>query len=296
MEKIGFIGLGIMGNPMAGHILKNGYEMIVNDTSEAAQNNLAAKGAKIGTLAEIGGNCGVIFTMLPDGAVVQQVLFAENGVASTAKAGSLVVDMSSVTPVESKTCAEKLKNKGIGFLDAPVSGGEPGAINATLAFMVGGKQSDFDKASPFFDIMGSSAVLIGDSGSGSVTKLVNQVIVNMNIAVVAEALVMAVKAGVDPEKVYKAIRGGLAGSNVLDAKAPMMIARNFQPGGKISINHKDVKNVMGTAHAIDAPMPLTSQLFEIMQVLKIRGHMDDDHSGIVQYFESLAGVKVGKGS
>lgn len=158
--------------------------------------------------------------------------------------------------------------------------------------MVGGKQEAFDRMVPYFDIMGASALLVGGTGSGSVTKLANQVIVNLNIAAVSEALVLATKAGADPELVYKAIRGGLAGSTVLDAKAPLMIDRNFVPGGKISINLKDIKNVMATAHDIDVPLPMSSQLLEIMQALKVDGHLEDDHGGIVQYFEKLAGVEV----
>ena len=183
---------------------------------------------------------------------------------------------------------------GVGFVDAPVSGGEPGAVAGTLAFMAGGEEKDFDALKPYFTIMGSSALLVGAPGSGSVTKLANQVIVNNTIAVVSEAFVLAVKAGADPVKVYEAIRGGLAGSAVLDAKLPMMVERNFKPGGKISINHKDIKNVINTAHELDVPVPYSAQLFEILQSLKVHGHMEDDHSGIVQYFEGLADVIVKK--
>jgi 2-hydroxy-3-oxopropionate reductase len=251
-----------------------------------------AAGAKQGTYAEIGAACDVVITILPNGAIVQSVLFGEGGVAGTLGAGKLVCDMSSVTATESKTCYDKLKAQGVGFVDAPVSGGEPGAIAGTLAIMCGGDEADFEAMKPYFDILGSSAMLIGPSGSGSVTKLANQVIVNLNIAAVSEALVLATKCGADPMKVYKAIRGGLAGSAVLDAKAPMMCARNFVPGGKISINHKDIKNVLATAHTVDVPMPLTAQLFEIQQALKVGGHMNDDHAGYVQYFEQLAGVTV----
>lgn len=292
MGKIGFIGLGIMGNPMARHLIKNGCSLMVNDVNQTVVDTFVSLGAVWGTPAQIGETCDIVFTILPNGGIVEEVLFEENGVASTIRQGSLVVDMSSVTPTQSKNCAKKLEPLGAGFLDSPVSGGESGAIDGTLAFMCGGSQEDFDKAMPYFDIMGSSAILIGDVGSGSVTKLANQIIVNTTIAAVSEALVLATKAGADPDKVYHAIRGGLAGSNVLDTKAPMMIARNFKPGGKISINHKDIKNVLETAHDIDVPLPLTSQLFEIMQVLKVSGHMDDDHSGIVQYFEKLAGIEV----
>ena len=212
--------------------------------------------------------------------------------ASALTAGKVVCDMSSVTPGESQECYRRLKEIGVGFVDAPVSGGEPGAIAGTLAIMCGGDQADFDRLKPVFEIMGSSALLIGSSGAGSVTKLANQIMVNLNIAAVSEALVLATKAGVDPMKVYHAVRGGLAGSTVLDAKAPMMCKRNFKPGGTIRVNHKDIKNVLATAHEIDVPLPLTAQLFEIQQALKVSGHMDDDHSGYVQYFEQLAGVTV----
>lgn len=294
ITMIGFIGLGIMGKPMAKNLLKAGKELMVYDINPAAVEAVTAEGAKAGTLQEIGQHCDVIFTILPNGAIVQQVLFGEDGAAPALKAGTVVCDCSSVTPGESKSCWKKLKEQGVGFVDAPVSGGEPGAVAGTLAFMAGGEQKDFDVLKPYFDIMGSSALLVGDSGSGSVTKLANQVIVNNTIAIVSEAFVLAVKAGADPVKVYEAIRGGLAGSAVLDAKIPMIVERNFTPGGKISINHKDIKNVINTAHELDVPVPYTAQLFEILQSLKVHGHMDEDHSGIVQYFERLADVVVKK--
>ena len=291
--KIGFIGLGIMGKPMASHLAKAGIDLMVSDLDEARVQELCTLGAKAaGSYAEMGRECDIILTILPTGAIVRDVLFGEDGVASALSAGKLVCDMSSVTPGESQECYNRLKEIGVGFVDAPVSGGEPGAIAGTLAIMCGGDQADFDRLYPLFDIMGNSALLIGESGAGSVTKLANQIIVNMNIATVAEALTLATKAGVDPMKVYKAIRGGLAGSTVLDAKAPMMCSRNFVPGGTIRVNHKDIKNVLATAHEIDVPVPLTAQLFEIQQALKVSGHMDDDHSGYVQYFEALADVTV----
>ena len=294
MKKAGFIGLGIMGKPMAKNLLKAGVQLVVNDRNEAAVDELVADGAQKGTYEEIGENCEIVFTILPNGPIVQDVLFGEKGVAQYLKRGCVVCDMSSVTPTESQTCAKKLAEMGIGFVDAPVSGGEPKAIDGTLAFMAGGEEKDFEAVKPYMDIMGSSALLIGPSGSGSITKLTNQVIVNMTIATISEAFVLAAKAGADPEKVYQAIRGGLAGSTVLDAKMPMILERNFKPGGKISINHKDIKNVLSTAHDIDFPAPLTAQLFEILQALKVGGHMNDDHCGIVQYFEQLAGVQVKK--
>ena len=298
--KAGFIGLGIMGKPMAKHIVNAGKELLIFDLNEAVVQEFVDMGAKSATIEEIGTECNVVFTILPNGGIVRDVLFGEGGVAefmakegsAASKGGAVVCDMSSVTPGESRLCYEKLKAIGVGFVDSPVSGGEPKAIDGTLAFMAGGDEQDFETLKEYFDIMGSSALLVGSSGSGSIAKLANQIIVNMNIAAVSEAFVLATKAGADPEKVYQAIRGGLAGSTVMDAKVPMILDRNFVPGGTITVNHKDIKNVMATAHEVDVPLPLTSQLFEIMQALRVSGHTGDDHSGIVQYFEQLAGIQV----
>lgn len=290
--KIGFIGLGIMGKPMAVNLLKAGFQLLVNDLNEAAVQDTAAFGGVPATLQEIGEQCKIVITILPNGSIVKNVLFGECGLASYLSSGSIVCDMSSVTAAESQNCYQKLKTSGIQFLDAPVSGGEPGAVDGTLAIMCGGDEDAFHTMQPYFEILGSSAVYIGSSGSGSITKLANQVIVNLNIAAVSEAFVLAAKAGVDPWKVYKAIRGGLAGSAVLDAKAPMMCTRNFNPGGKISINHKDIKNVLDTAHNLDVPMPFTAQLFEIQQALKANGHLEEDHSAYIKFFEQLAKIEV----
>jgi len=292
MEKLGFIGLGIMGRPMSINLLRGGVDLLVYDIDSNAVDILVDEGASFASLAEIGQKCDVVITILPNGAVVKEVLFAKDGLMSTMSSGSLVIDMSSVTPFDSRYCAERLGEKGIGFLDAPVSGGEPKAIDGTLAIMVGGSKHDFDKALPYFDILGSSAVLVGDSGSGSTAKLVNQIIVNGTIAVISEAFVFCMKAGADPKTVYNAIKDGLAGSTVLDAKIPMILERNFKPGGKISINHKDISNVVATAHNIDCPIPLSANLYEILQSLKVNNQMDDDHAAIVNYFERLAGVEV----
>ncbi|MBE5955176.1 MAG: 2-hydroxy-3-oxopropionate reductase [Lachnospiraceae bacterium] len=294
MSKVGFVGLGIMGKPMAKNMLAAGVDLMVNDLNQDAVEELKAAGATAGTLAEIGAACDIIFMILPSGEISKAVLLGENGIASTLTAGKIVCDMASVTPIESKECYDALAKIGVGFIDSPVSGGEPGAIKGTLAFMAGGDQKDFDALMPYYDIMGSSAILVGGSGSGSVTKLANQIIVNNTIAIVSEAFVLASKAGADPVKVYKAIRGGLAGSAVLDAKIPLIVERNFVPGGKISINHKDIKNVVNTAHSLDVPIPYSAQLYEILQTMKIHGHMNDDHGGIVQYFEALADCKVEK--
>jgi len=204
--KVGFIGLGIMGRPMAKNMVKAGVDLVVTDLNKEAVADVVATGATEGTYAEIGSSCDVVFVIVPSGDIVKSILFDENGVASTLKEGSIVCDMSSVTPVESKECYTRLKEQGVGFVDAPVSGGEPGAIAGTLAIMAGGDEKDFNALKEYFDILGSSALLIGESGSGSVTKLANQIIVNNTIAVVSEAFVLAAKAGADPQKVYEAIR------------------------------------------------------------------------------------------
>ena len=294
MSKIGFIGLGIMGRPMAKNMLAKGSDLLVFDIDRRAMADVVANGGKAASLPEIGESCEVVFTILPNGSIVKDVLFGPEGVAATLKSGAVVVDMSSVTPVDSRFYSERLAEQGVHFLDAPVSGGEPKAIDGTLSFMVGGNEAVFARILPLLKQMGSNAVLVGGPGSGSITKLTNQIVVNLNIAALGEAMVFAAKAGVDPEKVFQAIRGGLAGSAVMEAKAPMILERNFKPGGKISINHKDIKNVLATAHELDIPVPMSAQLFEIMQNLKVRGLMDDDHSGLVKYFEQLAQTEVRK--
>ncbi|MQN02177.1 MAG: 2-hydroxy-3-oxopropionate reductase [bacterium LCO1.1] len=290
--RVGFIGLGIMGRPMTKNLLKAGVEVYATDLNAEAVKDVVEAGAKEADYATIGAECPIVITMVPNGQIVQSILFGENGVAGTLKKGSIVCDMSSVLPTESQVCYKKLKEQGVAFVDAPVSGGETGAIAGTLAIMAGGDEEDFNRMKPVFDILGSSAILIGPSGSGSTTKLCNQMIVNNTIAVVSEAYVFATKAGADPAKVYQAIKGGLAGSAVMDQKIPKILARDFKPGGPIRINHKDIKNCVNAAHALDVPIPYTAQLYEILQTLKVHGHMNDDHGGIVQYFEKLADCEV----
>lgn len=293
MKKIGFIGLGIMGKPMVKNLLKAGFEVTAYDILPAAVQEMAEAGAIAGTSPkQTAQGKDVVITMVPSGPIVRSLLEGENGVLAVISAGAVIIDMSSVTAIESQEFAKLAESKGCHFLDAPVSGGEPGAVAGTLAIMIGGKQDVVDKVHDVFEAMGSSITLIGPNGSGSIAKLANQVIVNLNIAAVAEALVLATKAGADPKKVYEAIRGGLAGSAVLDAKAPMMYSRNFKPGGPIRINLKDINNVMATANGLDLPLILTSSLQQIMNSLKSTGHLMDDHSGIVQFYENISGVIV----
>ncbi len=291
--KIGFIGLGIMGKPMAKNLLKAGYELVVYDIIAAPVNEVVAAGAKAGTSPkDVAAKCDVIITMLPNSPHVKEAVLGKGGVIEGAKPGSILVDMSSIAPLAAREVAAELANKGVEMLDAPVSGGEPKAIDGTLAIMVGGKAEVFEKVKPTLLKMGASAVLCGEIGSGNVTKLANQIIVALNIAAMSEALVLAAKAGVDPGRVYQAVRGGLAGSAVLDAKAPMVLKGNYKPGFRIELHIKDLQNALDTAHAIGVPVPLTSGIMEIMQALRVDGKEKDDHGGVIQFYEKLAGQTV----
>lgn len=293
MRKVGFIGLGIMGKPMVRNLLKAGIEVTVNDINAAAVDEMVAAGAKAAaTPRETAVGQDVVITMVPNGKIVESLLTGDNGILAGAAEGTVIADMSSVTPTESKHFAELAAKKNCPFLDSPVSGGEPGAIEARLSFMVGGDEKVVERIKDVFDAMGKSVVVIGPNGSGSVTKLVNQVMVNLNIAAVSEGLILAQKAGADPKKVFEAIRGGLAASQILTDKAPKMFNRDFKPGGTLAINLKDINNVMDTAKALEVPLVMTSVLQQIMFSLKADGHLMDDHSGIVQFYEKISGVEV----
>jgi len=295
MTNIGFIGLGIMGKPMAKRLLRAGYPVTCYNRSLQAVRELVGLGAREGhSSKEVAEQSDVVITMLPNSPQVEQVVLGPDGVIDGAKPGTIVVDMSSIDPTVSRTISQKLAEKGIIMLDAPVSGGEPKAIDGTLSIMVGGPQEAFDRVRDILAAMGSSVVLVGEIGSGNVTKLANQIIVGLNIAAMSEAMVLAVKSGVDPEKVYRAIRGGLAGSNVLDAKVPLVLQGNFKPGFRIELHIKDLANALAAAHEVGVPLPLTSQVMEIMQALKVQGKAKDDHGGVIQFYETLAGVKVRK--
>jgi 2-hydroxy-3-oxopropionate reductase len=295
MKNIGFIGLGIMGKPMAKNLLKVGYKLVVYDINAEPVKELVKAGAKEGKSSQdVASQSEVIITMLPNSPEVKAAVLGEKGVIDGAKPGTIVVDMSSISPIASKEIFEKLQQNGVAMLDAPVSGGEPKAIEGTLAIMVGGLQETFDSVKDILDAMGASVKLVGEIGSGNITKLANQIIVALNIAAMSEAMVLAVKAGVDPEKVYQAIRGGLAGSTVLDAKMPMVLDGNFKPGFRIELHIKDLMNVMDTAKELGAPAHLTSQVLEIMQALKAEGKGENDHGGIIQYYEKIAHVEVRK--
>ncbi|MGB4671202.1 MAG: 2-hydroxy-3-oxopropionate reductase [Bacteroidales bacterium] len=292
-KKIGFIGLGVMGKPMAKNLIKAGFKLKVFDLKADVVAEVAALGAEKGTSpAQVARDCDIIITMLPNSPQVIQVLTGEDGVLQTVRPGSIIIDMSSISPVVAKKMYNAAAEKEVEMLDAPVSGGEPKAIDGTMSIMVGGKPEVFESVKDILLSMGGSAVLMGEIGSGNITKLANQIMVALHLSAVSEAMVFAKKAGVDPERVYRAIRGGLAGSTVLDAKMPLILDRNFKPGGPIWMHTKDLLNVRDTALEIDAPIPLTTQILEAMKAVKADGHQNDDHCGVIQYWEKLANVTV----
>lgn len=295
MKTIGFIGLGIMGRPMAKNLLRAGYALKVYDLNQDAVKDLEASGAKAAaSISDIAQSCPIIITMLPNSPHVKSVVLGEGGVYDHAPAGTLVVDMSSIAPDASKTMEEKLKTKGIRMIDAPVSGGEPKAVEGTLAIMVGGEEADFEEAKPLFDVLGSSALLVGPIGSGNTCKLTNQIIVALNISALSEGLLLAKRAGADVEKVFQAIRGGLAGSTVMNAKAPMILEGNFNPGFKIDLHIKDLGNALDTGAATGTPLPLTSEVMQMLQVLRADGEGQSDHSAIAKYYEKVSGTAIRK--
>lgn len=291
--KIGFIGLGIMGKPMCRNLLKAGHVVKAYDIVTAAVDYVAEAGAiPCKTAAEAAEEVEVVITMLPNSPQVKEVVLGENGIWTAMNAGTVLIDMSSIAPAASKEICGYVADKGIEMLDAPVSGGEPKAIDGTLSIMVGGKKELFERFKDLLLCMGSSAVYCGDIGAGNTTKLANQVIVALNIAACSEAFMLAKMAGVDPENVYQAIKGGLAGSTVMNAKVPMMLAGNDNPGFKIKLHIKDLNNALDTGHEMGMMLPLTAQVMEMLQQLKNDGMGDKDHSALVHFYEKLAGVKI----
>jgi len=293
--NIGFIGLGIMGCPMSKNLVKKGYNLIVYDINKPKVDEVVELGAKRGdSIKDVASKSDILITMLPNSPQVKDVVLGEGGAAEALKEGSILIDMSSIAPLASKEVAEKLAERNIEMLDAPVSGGEPKAIDGTLSIMVGGKEEIFNKCKDLLLAMGSSAVHCGDIGAGNVTKLANQIIVALNIAAMSEAFVLGNKAGVSPELIYNAIRGGLAGSAVLDAKAPMAMDRNFKPGFRIDLHIKDLANAVETGAAVGAPLFLTNQVLEMMRTLQLDGEGKSDHSALIKFYEKLGKTEVSK--
>ena len=288
---IGFIGLGIMGKPMLGNLHKAGHSLVAFDIVPANIDAVAATDVARGeSCSDVAARSDVIITMLPDGPEVEHAILGPAGILEGANPGAIVIDMSSINPLVSQKVAAALAQNSVEFLDAPVSGGEPKAIEGTLAIMAGGQQEVFDKVAPILQLMGSTVTLTGPVGSGNVTKLANQIMVACNIAAMGEALVLAKQCGVDPEVVFNAVKSGLAGSTVLNAKAPMVIARNFKPGFRIRLHQKDLRNALLAAESAKVALPLTSSVQQMLIALMNQGKGDLDHAAIVTFIEGLAGL------
>ena len=293
MKKLGFIGVGIMGKPMAKNLIDAGYKVLVYDINKTALDEIVAYGGERGTSPKnVAEKSDIIITMLPNSPDVKKAVLGETGLIEGVREGQILIDMSSIAPLVSRKVAQELAKKGVETLDAPVSGGQEKAEAGTLAIMVGGKKEVFEECKSILDVMGGSVTLVGDSGAGQTTKLANQVVVAINIAAVAEALIMGKKAGVDPENIFNAIRGGLAGSQCLNDKAPRMFEGRYDPGFRIRLHVKDLANVLETSRELHTAMPLTSQVMEMMQVLMAEGHDDVDHGGLALFYEKLNGLSL----
>lgn len=289
MSRIGFIGLGIMGKPMLRNLRKGGHTLVAYDIVPALLDAVLGEGVeRAQSCAEVAARSEMVITMLPDGPEVEAAVLGAGGVLAGAAPGITLVDMSSVSPLVSQKVAAACAAKGVDFLDAPVSGGEPKAVDGTLAIMAGGPREVFDRVLPVLQLVGSSVTLTGAVGAGNVTKLANQIMVACNIAAMGEALTLATRCGLDPEVVFNAVKGGLAGSTVLNAKAPMVIARNFKPGFRIRLHQKDLRNALLTAESAKVALPLTSLVQQMLIALMNQGKGDLDHSAIVTFIEGMS--------
>ena len=295
--KIGFIGLGIMGAPMAGHLLAGGHTVISAVHNTQPTKDLFDAGLKVvDNFSKVAEETEIIIIMVPDTPQVEEVLFSETGVAAGLSAGKLVIDMSSISPIETKIFARKINEKGCGYLDAPVSGGEVGAKAASLTIMVGGSEEDFNLAIPIFELMGSNITLVGQNGVGQTTKVANQIVVALTIEAVGEALVFASKAGADPSKVRQALMGGLAQSRILEVHGERMIKRTFDPGFRIELHQKDLSLALQGAKSLGVSLPNTSSTQELFNACTAHGDSGLDHSGLVKALERMANHKVNSGS
>jgi 2-hydroxy-3-oxopropionate reductase len=293
--RIGFIGLGIMGLPQAVNLVRAGHTVTgFNRSRPAVDRFVAAGGQGADSIAQASAGADIIITMLPDLAAVRAVILGKNGVADNARTGALVIDMSTISALEARNLHDALRARGLRMLDAPVSGGEPKAIDGTLSIMVGGDEADFAEALPVLRAMGGSVTRVGGIGSGNICKVCNQILVMANLVSVSEALTFAVKAGADPELVFQAVRGGLGASTILDAKGPMMLAGNIKPGGPLRFHIKDMINAFEIAMHSAMPMPLTATVREIIQSCLADGLADADHSSVIRYYEKLSGASIRK--
>ena len=293
---VGFIGLGIMGKPMARNLTKAGYSLVVHNRSRGAVDELTKEGAQSATSAkEVATRSEVVITMLPDSPDVESVYTGGNGIFAGAKAGMLLIDMSTISPIVSRNLAQEAEKRGIDMIDAPVSGGEAGAIGATLSIMIGGKASAVERAMPVFQTLGKNIVHVGDTGAGQVTKAANQMVVGTTIAIVAEALVLAAKAGVDPAKVRQALLGGFAQSKILEAHGQKMLERNFKPGFRIRLHENDMKIALATGAEYGVPLMVSSTVAQLMTAMRSMGNGELDHSALVRFVEDLAKTELRAG-
>lgn len=296
-EKIGFIGLGIMGKPMARNLMQAGYELVVHNRSRGPVEELAAEGAEAaGSPGEVAAKSGIVITMLPDSPQVQEVMSGEGGILESVREGSLIIDMSTISPVVARELAREAAERGVGMLDAPVSGGDVGAQQGTLSIMAGGSPEDFKRAEPLFEVMGKTVVHVGESGAGQVVKACNQIVVALTIEAVSEALVLGSKAGVDPAVILKVLSGGLAGNKVMEVRGPNFLEHNFTPGFKIDLHHKDLGIALAAGREYGVPLPVTAIVDQMLDALKVMGKGGQDHSALITLIEEWARHKIGEGS
>jgi 2-hydroxy-3-oxopropionate reductase len=292
--KVGFIGLGIMGTPMAANLLKGGHQLFLYSISTVPQALAAAGGVACANGKEVAQKADIVITMVPDTPHVEAALFADNGVAQGLAKGKTVVDMSSISPLATKEFAKKINALGCDYLDAPVSGGEVGAKNATLSIMVGGPEAAFERVKPLFELMGKNITLVGGNGDGQTAKVANQIIVALNIEAVAEALLFAAKAGADPAKVRQALMGGFASSKILEVHGERMVKRTFQPGFRIELHQKDLNLALSNARQLGISLPNTATAQELFNACAAHGGSGWDHSGMVRALEIMANFEIGQ--
>ncbi len=293
-HNIGFIGLGIMGAPMAGHLLKAGHKLFVHTRGDVPAAVAEAGATACASAKDVAQKADIIITMVPDTPDVEAVLFGKNGIAEGISKGKVVVDMSSISPVETKVFAQKIEALGADYLDAPVSGGDVGAKNATLSIMCGGKQAVFDRVKPVLECMGKNITLVGDSGAGQTCKVANQIVVALTINAVAEGLLFAARAGADPAKVRQALLGGLATSRILEVHGERMIKRTVEPGFRIALHQKDLNLALSAAKAMNLALPATSNAQQLFSACVSHGGAAWDHSGIVRALEKMSNFEIGQ--
>lgn len=292
--KLGFVGLGIMGGPMAGHLVNAGHEVFIYTRSKVPEGLASSAAIQCSSPKEVASKADIIFTMVPDTPDVDKVLFGDNGIALGLSKGKIVVDMSSISPIATKEYAKKINALGCDYLDAPVSGGELGAKNATLSIMVGGDEKVFEKVKPVFELMGKNINLVGGNGDGQTAKVANQIIVALNIEAVAEALLFAAKAGADPAKVRQALMGGFASSKILEVHGERMVKRTFDPGFRIELHQKDLNLALNSARALGVSLPNTATAQELFNSCSAHGGKAWDHSAMVKALEKLANFEIGQ--